>query len=79
MKKIYFSTMIACLLAFVGCQNEELVNETTDTGNGKKVTLTANIAGATDSRVAFNEISSDGELSVGAPAINVNWRDYFIL
>ena len=75
MKKIYFSTMIACLLAFVGCQNEELVNETTDTGNGKKVTLTANIAGATDSRVAFNEISSDGELNVGAPVINVNWRD----
>ena len=75
MKKIYFSTMIACLLAFVGCQNEELVNETTDTGNGKKVTLTATIAGATDSRVALNEISSDGELNVGAPVINVNWRN----
>ena len=36
MKKIIFSTMIASLLAFVGCQNEELVNENTNNGNGKK-------------------------------------------
>ena len=71
MKKIYFSTMIACLLAFVGCQNEELVNETTDTGNGKKVTLTANIAGATDSRVALTPTTDEN----GKPIVKVNWRD----
>ena len=70
MKKIYFSTMIACLLAFVGCQNEELVNETTDTGKGKKVTLTAHIQGSADSRVALTP-----ETSNGATTVKVDWRN----
>jgi len=75
MKKILFSTMIASLLAFVGCRNEELVNETTDTGNGKKVTLTATIAGTTDSRVALNEVNEyDEKYGKDVPTIKVNWK-----
>ena len=58
MKKIIFSTLIALLLAFVGCQNEELVNETTNTG-GEKVILTANIQGSADSRVALTPATDD--------------------
>lgn len=71
MKKIIFSTMIACLLAFVGCQNEELVNETTNTG-GEKVILTANIAGATDSRVALTPTTDEND----KPIVKVAWREY---
>ena len=71
MKKILFSTMIASLLAFVGCQNEELVNETTNTG-GEKVILTANIQGATDSRVVLTPATDDE----GKPIVKVAWREY---
>ena len=72
MKKIIFCTMIASLLAFVGCQNEELVNDnSTDNSNGKKVTLTANIAGSTDSRVALNP----GTDSNSNPIVNVEWEE----
>ena len=70
MKKILFSTMIACLLAFVGCQNEELVNENTDNG-GEKVILTANIQGATDSRVVLTPDTENGD-----PIVKVAWREY---
>lgn len=69
MKKIIFSTMIASLLAFVGCQNEELVNENTNNG-GEKVILTANIQGATDSRVVLTPDTENGD-----PIVKVNWRD----
>ena len=72
MKKILFSTMIACLLAFVGCRDEELVNETTNNGNGKKITLTANIAGATDSRVALTPTTDEND----KPIVKVAWREY---
>ena len=70
MKKILFSTMIASLLAFVGCQNEELVNETTNTG-GEKVILTANIQGATDSRVVLTPATDDE----GKPIVKVAWNE----
>lgn len=72
MKKILFSTMIASLLAFVGCQNEELVSENTNNGNGKKITLTANIAGATDSRVALTPTTDSND----KPIVKVAWREY---
>lgn len=62
--------MIACLLAFVGCQNEELVNENTNNG-GEKVILTANIQGATDSRVALTP-ATDNE---GNPIVKVAWNE----
>ena len=70
MKKILFSTMIACLLAFVGCQNEELVSENTNNG-GEKVILTANIQGATDSRVVLTP-DTDNE---GKPIVKVAWNE----
>lgn len=41
MKNIIFSTMMACLLVFVGCQNEELVNDNSIDNGGEKVILTA--------------------------------------
>jgi hypothetical protein len=73
MKKIIFSTMIASLLAFVGCQNEELVTKG-DT-IGKKVILTANIAGSADSRVVLDAGTDNGEIN-GNPIVNVSWRQY---
>ena len=71
MKKIIFSTMIASLLAFVGCQNEELVNENTNNG-GEKVILTANIQGAADSRVALTPDTDENE----NPIVKVDWRTF---
>ena len=70
--------MIVSLLALVGCQNEELVNETTDNGNGKKVTLTATIAGSTDSRVVLKDKNENGKPltdSDGNPYVKVNWEE----
>ena len=72
MKKIIFSTLIASLLAFVGCQNEELVNDnSTDHGNGKKVTLTAHIQGSADSRVALTPATDENS----KPIVMVDWRN----
>ena len=70
MKKIIFSTMIASLLAFVGCQNEELVSENTNNG-GEKVILTANIQGAADSRVVLTPATDDE----GKPIVKVAWNE----
>ena len=70
MKKIIFSTMIASLLAFVGCRNEELVNENTNNG-GEKVILTANIQGAADSRVVLTPATDDE----GKPIVKVAWNE----
>ena len=61
--------MIASLLAFVGCQNEELVNENTNNG-GEKVILTANIQGAADSRVALTPDTENGD-----PIVKVAWNE----
>ena len=71
MKKIIFSTMIASVLAFVGCQNEELVNDNNTDNSGKKVILTANIQGAADSRVALTP-DTDNE---GNPIVKVAWNE----
>lgn len=62
--------MIASLLAFVGCQNEELVNENNTDNSGKKVILTANIQGAADSRVALTPDTENG-----APIVKVAWNE----
>jgi len=62
--------MIASLLAFVGCQNEELVSENTNNG-GEKVILTANIQGATDSRVVLTPATDDE----GKPIVKVAWNE----
>ena len=71
MKKILFSTMIACLLAFVGCQNEELVNDNNTPNGGEKVILTANIQGAADSRVVLTP-DTDNE---SKPIVKVKWNE----
>lgn len=70
MKKIIFSTLMASLLAFVGCQNEELVSENTNNG-GEKVILTANIQGAADSRVVLTPATDDK----GKPIVKVAWNE----
>ena len=70
--------MIALLLVLVGCQNEELVNETTDTGNGKKVTLTATIAGAANSRVVLSDKDENNNPLLDEndnPIVMVNWEE----
>ena len=72
MKKIIFSTMIASLLAFVGCQNEELVNDNNTDNSGKKVILTANIQGAADTRVALTPDTDENE----NPIVKVDWRTF---
>ena len=72
MKKIIFSTMIASLLAFVGCQNEELVNDNNTDNSGKKVILTANIQGTADSRVALTPDTDENE----NPIVKVDWRTF---
>ncbi|MBQ5818727.1 MAG: hypothetical protein IIW32_02525, partial [Bacteroides sp.] len=71
MKKALFSTMIASLLAFAGCQQEELVNDNITPDGGEKVILTANIQGATDSRVALTP-ATDNE---GNPIVKVAWNE----
>ena len=63
--------MIASLLAFVGCQNEELVNENTNNG-GEKVILTANIQGSAQTRLALTA----GTGSNDKPIVKVAWREY---
>ena len=72
MKKIIFSTIIASVLAFVGCQNEELVNDNVTDNSGKKVVLTANIQGAADSRVALTPDTDENE----NPIVKVAWRAF---
>lgn len=64
--------MIASLLAFVGCQNEELVNDNNTDNSGKKVILTANIQGAADSRVALTPATDENE----NPIVKVAWRAF---
>ena len=61
--------MIASLLAFLGCQNEELVKENTNNG-GEKVILTANIQGAADSRVVLTPATENGD-----PIVKVAWNE----
>ena len=72
MKKFLFSTMIASLLAFVGCQNEELVNDNNTPNGGEKVILTANIQGSAQTRLALTA----GTDSNDKPIVKVAWREY---
>ena len=69
MKKIIFSTMIASLLALVGCQSEELVSDNSADDSGKKVILTANIQGSSATRVALTTDTDENE----NPIVKVKW------
>ena len=71
MKKFLFCTLIASLVAFVGCQNEELVKDNVVDKGGEKVVLTANIQGTADSRVAL----TSGDDRDGNPIVNVEWNE----
>lgn len=71
MKKALFSTMIASLLAFAGCQQEELVNDNITPDGGEKVILTANIQGAAQTRVSLTA-GSDADDN---PIVKVTWNE----
>ena len=71
MKKALFSTMIASLLAFAGCQQEELVNDNITPDGGEKVILTANIQGAAQTRVSLTA----GTDADDNPIVKVEWNE----
>jgi hypothetical protein len=71
MKKALFSTMIASLLAFAGCQQEELVNDNITPDGGEKVILTANIQGAAQTRVSLTA----GTNADNKPIVKVEWNE----
>lgn len=71
MKKALFSTMIASLLAFAGCQQEELVNDNITPDGGEKVILTANIQGAAQTRVSLTA----GTNADNNPIVKVTWNE----
>jgi hypothetical protein len=71
MKKALFSTMIASLLAFAGCQQEELVNDNITPDGGEKVILTANIQGAAQTRVSLTA----GTNADNKPIVKVTWNE----
>lgn len=71
MKKALFSTMIALMLAFAGCQQEELVNDNITPDGGEKVILTANIQGAAQTRVSLTA----GTDADDNPIVKVTWNE----
>ena len=71
MKKYIYCTIMASMLALVGCQQEELVNDNITDNGGEKVILTANIQGSTQTRVALTP-ERDGN---GNPIVKVEWNE----
>lgn len=77
MKRVLYSTLACLMVALVGCQSsDDLVDPVMDgpidtPATGKKVILTANIQGASDSRVAL----TPGEDANGRPIVKVDWKD----
>ena len=69
MKKYIYYIMMASLLALVGCQQEELVNDNNTPVEGEKVILTANIQGSTQTRVALTPATDANN----QPIIKVEW------
>ena len=70
MKKIIYSTIMASLLAFVGCQ-QELVNDNITPDGGEKVILTANIQGSTDTKVSLTPATDEN----GNPIVKAEWEE----
>ena len=72
MKKIIYSTLIYSLAILAGCQQiDEVADGAQDNGNaGQKVTLVANIAGSTDTKVALTPDTDNN----GNPIIKVDWK-----
>lgn len=67
MKKLIFSTIICSLMAFAGCQNEDIHIES---NNAQKVVVTANIEGSDATRVDL----TSGTDSNGKPCVKVDWK-----
>lgn len=70
MKKIIYSTIMASLLSFVGCQ-QELVNDNITHDGGEKVILTANIQGSTDTKVSLTPATDEN----GNPIVKAEWEE----
>ena len=70
MKKIIYSTIMASLLSFVGCQ-QELVNDNITPDGGEKVILTANIQGSTDTKVSLTPAADEN----GNPIVKAEWEE----
>ena len=72
MKKIIYSTLIYSLAILAGCQQiDEVADGAQDNGTaGQKVTLVANIAGSTDTKVSLTPDTDNN----GNPIIKVDWK-----
>ena len=72
MKKLIYSALIYSLAILAGCQQiDEVADGAQDNGTaGQKVTLVANIAGSTDTKVAL----TPGTDNNGNPIIKVDWK-----
>ena len=70
MKKIIYSTIMASLLSFVGCQ-QELVNDNITPDGGKKVILTANIQGSKETKVSLTPATDEN----GNPIVKAEWEE----
>ena len=70
MKKIIYSTIMASLLSFVGCQ-QELVNDNITPDGGEKVILTANIQGSKETKVSLTPATDEN----GNPIVKAEWEE----
>ena len=71
MKKFVFGTILSSLMAFSGCQVVGVDSiEDNPSAGGKTVTITANIAGSTDTKVSL----TPGTDNNGNPIIKVDWK-----
>lgn len=72
MKKSIFAVILYSLMAFSGCQVDfvESIDDTPSAG-GETVTITANIAGSTDTKVSLTP-DTDAE---GHPIVKVDWKE----
>ena len=72
MKKFVFGTILSSLMAFSGCQvvGIESIDDNTSAG-GKTVTITANIAGSTDTKVSLTPDTDADEY----PIVKVEWNE----
>ena len=72
MKKFVFGTILSSLMAFPGCQVVGIDSiEDNPSAGDKTVTITANIAGSTDTKVSLTP-DTDAE---GHPIVKVDWKE----
>ena len=72
MKKFIFGTILSSLMAFSGCQVDFVGSiDDTPSAGGETVTITANIAGSTDTKVSLTP-GTDAE---DKPIVKVDWKE----